>query len=510
MNNSTINSILEAIKNPANYFDTINDFFVEKDSRGEVLFFPSNFAVTFRVEIDRQKYAMKCYLQHVESRKEHFDKLEDFFKITKKDYFVDYRFLANELTIYNGNDVSTTDILLLPWIEGRTLHDEIFEAAHFGEVAKIENLRKIFTDLVKDFNDIGFVHGDLKPQNIIFEAKTNSLKIIDYDASWIQSISHITNNEIGTFWYQHPERANRSYGAKTDNYSIVLIIVSLMVIEKDTHFFEKYYNGENIIFSPEEIVCGKSAPFRELQGLYAGEYTMLEIFRSLTKPCPYSSSITDFLDVVNEYNSIREIGVLDVIIDEDGVFRRFYNKDKLYGFVDKDNIIRLEPHWENAECFENGYALVRGGAKTYFVDNACCVSSVGYDEIVSYNAVDAVVCLNGLCGLLSMTDFTYIIKPRFLTFSPMCDGVAVVSDNTGYYLIDGLGCRISSITYCYCSDISAGYCVAKIDEDHWLIDDKEHKLCVIDADKIIYVRNGMVCMLKNNVVFKENIQELIK
>ena len=510
MNHNNINSIIEAVKDPANFFDTIIEFIVERNTEGEILFFPSNIAVTFKVEIDQKKYALKCYIEHKDSRQEHFIKLKEFFNTHSKEYFVDYTFLANELTLYNGNEAYKTDVLLLPWIDGKTLQNEIFSATHFGDISRISYLRNIFIDLVKDFNSIGFAHGDLKPQNIIFDSKTNSLKVIDYDASWIESISNLTNTEIGTYWYQHPDRHRQSYGSRTDNYSIVLIVVSLIAIEQNLQLFERYNNAENIILSPEEIISGKSAPFRELIKIYSREHIMLGALQSLTKPCPYSASIWSFLKIMSEYNTVRKITSTDVVIDSDGEFRRFYNEDKLYGFIDKNNYIKLEPQWENAEFFENGFAVVRGGSKSYFIDKNCSISSIGFDYISSYDHNQASVCSNGLYGILGLQDFKYIIKPRFLSSSLLYDGIAVVSDNTGFYYVNKDSKKISSNIYDYCTGFDNGHAVVKISSKYSLIDKSEQIICNIEADEVMYIRHGVICILRNNVVIKEKTEDLIK
>lgn len=508
MAQGSINSIIEAVLTPHNFFKTLTDFSVVTHVNGDVMFYPSNFAITVKVLIDDKYYALKCYTSQNDLRHEHFSELEKFFKLNNRHYFVDFQFLANEITLYDSDEVLYYDALLTQWIDGKTLHNEISEAVHHGQVKNISLLKSKFIELVKDFAVIGFAHGDLKPQNIIFEDKTQSLKVIDYDASWIKSISHLNNREVGTYWYQHPQRDSKHWNNNADNYSIVLITISLIATEKYLYLFERHNNKENIIFSPDEIINERSIPYKELQALWKKESTLITFLLSLKSITPYANNIMTFINEVKNYESKSQIIDSSQIIDNEGEYRRYYDEFGLYGYVDSDSNIALYAQWNNATTFEHGHAVVRSNGISYFVYDNCQVSTVGFDKIITYNSTHAIVMCANKYGIVNLLDYNFILKPKYDNVTLFVNGIAAVSISGKYFLMNEMSKRISKNTYDYCNIYDNGYCIAMHNGEYWVMDISENIVSNKTTQKLLYIKDGYLHRCVDNKIVKINLEQL--
>ncbi len=389
MQNGSINSILEAVQNPTQFITGINNFCLEY-SDGQVVFYPSNIAITFPVSIDNKKYALKCYFAHKPYREEHFRLLKKYIKEKAKSYFLDFEFFPLSLTLFDNEQCYTSDILLCPWVEGTTHHHEIYKAAHLGNRDRIKQLRLDFLNLVGDFNNIGFVHGDLKPQNIIIEEKTKTYKIIDYDAAWIYETRNVENHEIGTIWYQHPDRTELDYNLNTDNYSIVMIAISLIAIEENFSLFEKYNNGDNLIFSPNMICNNSDEAYKYFSDEWQHNIFFKDMLHSLKRKTPYANSIDSCLNNLQNLYSNNSLQDSDILIDREGDRRRFY-RDGLYGYADSNGKIFVDAQYSNAKEFVENWAVVQSFGKHIIIDQNGKIITNKYQDIISIKNNKAIV-----------------------------------------------------------------------------------------------------------------------
>lgn len=97
---------------------------------------------------------------------------------------------------------------------------------HFDE--KLEISIKLLEQLKSRFHDKGYLHRDLKPDNIIYDQKTKSLRIIDMGFV-IKSLNIITGVANGTLGYIAPEILSKShYSEKSDVFAVGKILTSCL------------------------------------------------------------------------------------------------------------------------------------------------------------------------------------------------------------------------------------------------------------------------------------------
>ena len=89
-----------------------------------------------------------------------------------------------------------------------------------------------------------FSHGDIKPDNIIVR-DDDTIVLVDYDGMYVPSMKGLPARESGTPDYRHPLRAkNNVYDEHIDDFSIAVIILSLLILYKDPSLYEK--KGQNL------------------------------------------------------------------------------------------------------------------------------------------------------------------------------------------------------------------------------------------------------------------------
>ena len=107
-----------------------------------------------------------------------------------------------------------------------------------GMVMPLEKILKIaiqITEILSRIHNHNIIHKDINPSNIIFNAETEQVKIIDFGISSITTNESLILNESnvleGTFAYISPEqtgRMNRPLDYRTDFYSLGITFYELL------------------------------------------------------------------------------------------------------------------------------------------------------------------------------------------------------------------------------------------------------------------------------------------
>jgi len=152
-------------------------------------------------------------------------------------------------------------------IGGQTLKKAFIEPQVSINDINIEQRLIIAIKIVNAINQIhqhGIIHKDISPDNIVFNAKTEQVKIIDFGISSLYSIEHQSfqnHNELeGKLEYMSPEqtgRINRTLDYRSDLYSLGVTLYQLFTGElpfNDCHGIELVHaHMATIPTSPHEI-----------------------------------------------------------------------------------------------------------------------------------------------------------------------------------------------------------------------------------------------------------------
>ena len=139
-------------------------------------------------------------------------------------------------------------------INGRTLFEEMRER----KIPPRESARILFniTNLVSKIHSEGYIHRDLKPQNIMLDPDSETTRIIDFGIARKEDLSPFIKKEplIGTPSYMSPEQVRGKPATKlSDVYSLGATLYELLTGHPP-------YRGDSIAKVLEKVRQGQLIP----------------------------------------------------------------------------------------------------------------------------------------------------------------------------------------------------------------------------------------------------------
>lgn len=251
MNYPNITQYKESIQD-SDSFNSLNEGIHPTILGYEPVFASGNFATVFKMEYQGATHALKCFLKELPDRRKKQAEIVNYLKNNPSKFFVEYHFLEDELwvDIDGGNDYPVT---WMEWVDAPTLGETIKHYCDNND----ENGLKQLTDKFREFAiwilNEPFAHTDLKHDNILVR-KGSKLVLVDYDGMFVPSFKNIETNELGGKSYQHPNRNSKHFNRNTDDFSILIIYISLLALTYNPKLYSKYNNGQNIIFDSKDFI----------------------------------------------------------------------------------------------------------------------------------------------------------------------------------------------------------------------------------------------------------------
>lgn len=225
-------------------------------------------ATVFKVtDSSNKNFALKLFAEDIDGRFQRLNIISEYINKTNFKYLTHFKFVQGliyvEVTV-NKDEECFFPGVVMSWIQGDTLDLKIKELVKRNDKYQIEIIAQCFRDIALSLLDNGIAHGDLKLSNIIF-SESGQLFLIDYDGMFLPELKGEISLENGTPSYQHPKRNQTHFDSTIDHFSILNIYLSLLVLSERPELFDKYNDGDNIIFTKEDFVSpDTSALFNEL------------------------------------------------------------------------------------------------------------------------------------------------------------------------------------------------------------------------------------------------------
>jgi len=256
----SIDTYKEAFQNLSTSFvdPEIKTGIVSTNKMGLPIILSGNFALTINISLNSGKNcAVRClhrYVPDIESRYAAISKCLS----NIQEYFVSFEFQNNGVKIDN----CYYPVIKMDWAEGITLGHYIEQ--NYSKPQRLKWLRKEFLDLYDFLKRNNIAHGDLQNGNILINSQ--GIKLVDYDGMYVPGMNLNKSNEIGHPDFQHPERKNSNFNSSLDEFSFMVLDLSLCALTKKPELFPRYSAQENIIFKKEDFLYPDSSIlFRELQ-----------------------------------------------------------------------------------------------------------------------------------------------------------------------------------------------------------------------------------------------------
>lgn len=177
--------------------------------------------------------------------------------------------------LVNGNSYP---IIKMEWVEGISFGR--FVEDYYTDPPVLRYAAAQFRGVVAGLQGAHIAHGDFQHGNIINNPQ-GQFVLVDYDGMFVPSLSGKGAVELGMPNYQHPKRSANDFTEWLDNFSALVIYMSLGALAADALLFQKHNNGDNLVLeendykdtnakvwldlahSPEKVVVGMTDIIRQ-------------------------------------------------------------------------------------------------------------------------------------------------------------------------------------------------------------------------------------------------------
>ena len=246
------------------------------------------FALTYTITSKARKIAVRCFHRYVPDLKQRYAQISDAIGGLRSEHFVTFEYQREGVRVRSD----LYPVVKMAWAEGPTLGT--FMEDNYDDPAAMRSLSSSFHELSRFLAGRGIAHGDLDNGNLV--VRNGSLTLVDYDGMYVPGMPLGNGNELGHANFQHPGRTPDHFGPRIDDFSFILIDISLEAIARDQTLYERFCDGDNILFQKSDFENpGTSAVFRELRRIRPLA-DKLDDFASICKrPIGQVPSLEEFL-----------------------------------------------------------------------------------------------------------------------------------------------------------------------------------------------------------------------
>lgn len=167
-------------------------------------------------------------------------------------------------------------VLVMEWVEGPTLDVYLDEAV--GRRDALLHLADEWVKLMGELREAGIAHGDLQHGNIIIEG--GRLRLVDLDGMYVPALKGFRASEVGHQHYQHPARDVAHFSSDTDNFSALVVYLSLISLAEQPGLWREHHD-ENLLFTRADFAAPHaSALFPKIEAIGEEHARLAEVLRA--------------------------------------------------------------------------------------------------------------------------------------------------------------------------------------------------------------------------------------
>lgn len=189
-------------------------------------------------------FAVRCFRGYLGDRDQRYLAIQEHVQSSPVHCLSDFRY-APEGILVGGQRYP---ILFMKWIDGPTLDLYVGEMLHRRDV--LLHLADEWLRSINALETSGIAHGDLQHGNVIVEH--GQLRLIDHDGIYVPAMSGWSASEVGHQHYQHPHRTAQQFDASLDNFSALVIYLSLLSLAERPTLWQEYHD-ENLLFTKADF-----------------------------------------------------------------------------------------------------------------------------------------------------------------------------------------------------------------------------------------------------------------
>jgi serine/threonine protein kinase len=202
------------------------------------------FAVVYKFRtLSGQMKAMRCFRVSMNAdTQSRYERMSNYFRQHVADITIDFRYYADGILVKEtaqSIQKKVCPIIVMEWIEGSTLLDEVDELCKRFDTQTLAGLTEQWLEILQKMRQARMAHGDLAALNVMVR-RNGRLVLIDYDGVYIPEFASLPQVVLGQQGYQHPDMINRPFNEYMDDFSALVIYLSLLALSIQPGLWEKY------------------------------------------------------------------------------------------------------------------------------------------------------------------------------------------------------------------------------------------------------------------------------
>ncbi len=309
-------------------------------------------AIVFKLKLKDKLYALKCFYTEANERQERLGLIAAYLKQNPSPYFVDFTYLENELWVETANEEGQGyPVVLMEWVEGKTLDNYLEQICTQNNTPALKNLYFQFCNLAWWLQQQPIAHGDIKHDNLIV-TPDGKLKLIDYDGVFVPALRGRKANEMGSPCYQHPKRDAYFFDKNLDDFSLLVLQITLLALQQQPKLFTEHYNGDGIILKDTDYQNFAQSSIKTI--LWQLPEVKIPLLLSQLQGNLNNLSAIDLMPLLQDVAWINWLvsGQKDDLIDKDSLFAQactnLWKKNFKTAIEEFNHFIYLEPNDEVA------------------------------------------------------------------------------------------------------------------------------------------------------------------
>ncbi len=227
---------------------------VAKNRLGLALVWAGQSAIVFRLQTPRGLRAVRCFTAQISDQQERYAALNQHLRDQYVPTLVDFAYQQQGIQV-NG---VWYPMVRMEWVEGLPLDQQIETWLGTGETKQLAALARQWANVTSELHQAEVAHGDLQHENIL--VSRGYITLVDYDGVFVPALSDRPALEIGHPHYQHPGRTSGDFDLALDNFSALVIYLSLKALSVDPSLWAAFHKDKHLLFLADDFVDPHRSP----------------------------------------------------------------------------------------------------------------------------------------------------------------------------------------------------------------------------------------------------------
>ncbi|HUS34470.1 MAG TPA: hypothetical protein VM680_03875 [Verrucomicrobiae bacterium] len=201
-----------------------------------------NFASVYELSAGGKRYAVRCFVRQIMGQQGRYARLCEHLGKMTMPWLVDFNYYLKGIMVRG----EWYPIVKMDWVEGAPLNTWIEDNLHHPD--KLKALAAQWRTLVSDMRKNHLAHGDYQHGNIMVTTK-DELRLVDYDGMYCPAFGKGRSPELGHANFQHPRRLAEHYDDSIDNFSAIVIYMSLLALAEEPELWKDFYTVDNLLLT---------------------------------------------------------------------------------------------------------------------------------------------------------------------------------------------------------------------------------------------------------------------